>query len=96
MAKVMSYRHCTLIKSCEPESRRVMVSFIPEMLAQVGRALKLKQEDNTWEDGWIVENVGARVEEDSLPDSHKAIKQHRKATGDALPRFQPKTDEQDE
>ena len=76
------------------QSRKVMVSYIPETFAQVGSVIKLRQDDNTWEDGWIVESVGARVEEANLPDSHKAIKQHRKATGDFLPKTPPKTDEE--
>ncbi len=93
MAKTATYRQCTLYKPCGKQSRKVMVSYIPEKFAQVGGVLKLKQDDDTWDDGWIVEAVGARVEEADLPDPHKEIKSHRKATGDALPKMPPKTDE---
>ncbi|WP_164921247.1 hypothetical protein [Rhodopirellula baltica] len=41
-----------------------------------------------WVDGWVVESVGdVFVEDDQLPDSHKAIKKHRKSTGDSAPRL---------
>ena len=95
MSKTTSYRQCTLYKPCGKEARKVMVSHIPETFAQVGNVLKLKQEDSTWDDGWIVETVSVRIEDADLPNSRKAIKQHRKATGDALPKIAAKTDEGD-
>jgi hypothetical protein len=36
---------------------KVMVTWIPSGYAQVGRNLKLKKEDNTWETGWKVMEV---------------------------------------
>ena len=65
--QVPSYRQCTLYKPCGEEARKVMVSHIPETFAQVGNVLKLKQEDNTWEDGWIVESVGVRIADKNCP-----------------------------
>ena len=51
--------------------------------------LRLKDDNDGWIDGWVVECVGdVIVEGDQLPDSHKAIKNHRKATGDSTPRLQ--------
>jgi len=63
-------------------------SYIPQEFAKVGRVLRLKDDNVGWVDGWVVESVGdVIVEGDQLPDSHKAIKNHRKSTGDSTPRL---------
>jgi hypothetical protein len=79
------YCQCRLTKKI-PTGQLELVSFIPEKFAVVDRILKLKNEDGQWEDGWRVHNVGSRVGEDLLPDTHADIKAHRRATGDALPK----------
>jgi hypothetical protein len=79
------YCQCRLIKLID-KGQLELVSYIPEKYAVVDRILKLKSEDGTWEDGWRVHHVGARVEERLLPDPHDDIKAHRRATGDALPK----------
>jgi len=61
-----------------------MVSYLPEKFAQKGRVLALKTEDGDWASGWRVEQVGPAVEDP--PDWRAAIRQHRKATGDSLPK----------
>jgi hypothetical protein len=63
------------------------VSFLPQQFAVVGRVLRLKQDDGTWQDGWVVANVhGQSVPPELLSDPHNAIKAHRKATGDSVSR----------
>jgi len=63
-------------------------SYIPQEFAKIGRVLRLKDDNVGWVDGWVVECVGdVIVEGDQLPDSHKAIKNHRKSTGDSTPRL---------
>lgn len=59
-------------------------TFLPSKFAVMGGVVKLRNEDGDWDDGWVVKSVGATVNEDFLPDSHKAIKEHRKKTGDSL------------
>jgi hypothetical protein len=62
-------------------------TYIPQQFAVIGRTLKLKGDDEIWVDGWVVERVGyTTVESDSVPDYRKAIRNHRKQTGDSLPR----------
>ena len=94
MSKTTSYRQCTLYRPCGNGARKVLVSHIPETFAQIGSVLKLKQDDDTWEDGWIVEEVGGKVDDVELPNARKAIRHHRKATGDALPKIAAKTDKE--
>ena len=49
--------------------------------------LKLRDDDGRWDDGWLVEQAGShRLGEAQLPDWHKEIKRHRKATGDSDPK----------
>lgn len=83
--KSIYYRQCQLVKK-EGVSTLNQVSWIPEKFAIMGKVLKLK-EGETWDDHWIVSSVGGtRRLEEHLPDSHKAIKGHRKNTGDSLPK----------
>lgn len=57
-------------------------------VAKVGRVLKLKDSDDRWVGGWIIETVGELiVEGDSVPDYSKAIRNHRKSAGDSTPRL---------
>ena len=84
MAKTIEYRQCTLRKTYAPSSSAVTVSFIPGKFAQCQRVLKLKLSDDSWDDGWVVEHVGASITDSQLPDTHAAIKSHRNATGDSL------------
>jgi len=60
------------------------VSYIPTKFAVVGSFLKLKDEKGNWTNGWEVLSVGEATPENLVPDSHDAIKAHRKRTGDAM------------
>lgn len=82
MARVVYYRHCRLVKPV-PTGELVVVSWIPEPFAQVGRVLKLKNA-KVWDDGWVVRAAGEnRLRGDQLPDFHELSKAHLRATGDA-------------
>ena len=86
MNRNTGYSQCTLRRQ-HAKGWIVTTSFIPQQYAKLGQMLKLKDDDGFWVDGWIVENVGISVLEASdLPDSHKAIKNHRKSTGDSIAR----------
>jgi hypothetical protein len=80
----MYYRQCRLEKPGEFFTSYT-VSYIPDKYAKVGNKLNLKI-DGIWSYGWIVKTACDKVHEDFLPDSHSAIKNHRKATGDSLPK----------
>jgi len=82
----MKYVQCELRRNGADGSERT-TSYIPQKFAKVGHVLRLKDDRDAWVDGWVVERVSsAIVEGDKIPDSHKAIKNHRKATGDSAPR----------
>lgn len=74
-------RQCRLQKG-----NTVQMSWIPEPYCVKGKVLKLREEDGTWSDGWLVVEAHSRRDERLLPDLHKEIRGHRKATGDSLPR----------
>jgi hypothetical protein len=62
-------------------------SWIPEQYAKVGKVLKLRDDNNVWTDGWVVQLASqTRLAEDMITDYHRDIKGHRKATGDSLPK----------
>ena len=55
---------------------------------KTGRVLKLKNEHDQWIDGWTVEFVGNTVVDAAdAPDYRKAIRRHRKSTGDSQRRL---------
>ena len=74
-----TYRQCVLQKQ-----NLEQVSFIPSKFAVVGKVIKIKDSNDNWDDGWVVMYAGQEVDEKSVPDSHDAIKAHRKKTGDAM------------
>ncbi|MEO9594366.1 hypothetical protein [Rhodopirellula bahusiensis] len=87
MSRNTKYVQCAMRRSIAGGSEQ-MTSFIPREFAKVGRVLRLRDDRVGWVDGWVVESVGdVVVEGDQLPDSHKAIKNHRKSTGDSAPRL---------
>ena len=86
MSKNVKYVQCELKRNVGDGSEQT-VSYIPQKFAKVGHVLRLKDDNDEWVDGWVVESAGSEiVEGDQIPDSHKAIKSHRKATGDSTPR----------
>lgn len=79
------YCQCHFVKTVGVE--RIMLSstaYIPEKFAQLGQKLKLKTDKGEWDDGWTVTIVGEPTE--IVPDVQKAIRTHRKRTGDSLPK----------
>ena len=86
MSKRTNYVQCTLTRTMTGTVER-MVSYIPKSFAEVGKVLKLRDDSNQWIDGWVVRFVGNEVvEHDKLPNVRKAVRQHRKSTGDYLPK----------
>ena len=83
MNKSVSYRQCTMRRPTG-EGSVTTTSYIPMQYAKLGRVLKLRGDDDAWVDGWVVESVGEGVLKASdLPDFRKAIRNHRKSTGDS-------------
>lgn len=78
------YRQCTLRKKLSEFSHAQQVSYIPEKYAEMGRTLKLKDEHDEWDDGWVVISAGEL--NSHPPDNHESIKNHRRNTGDSMPK----------
>jgi len=75
----VQYRHCSFEKD---NTKRV--GFIPHKFAVVGWTLRIREEDGTWSEGWVVTRAGPIMKD--VPDYHKVIRQHRRRTGDSLPK----------
>jgi hypothetical protein len=85
MGKQVYYRQCRMRKNYEAGNYSEQVSYIPESFCIKGKVLKLRGSDNKWDDGWVVVGVSSnKVLDESIPDVHKGIRGHRKATGDCL------------
>lgn len=78
----LEYRQCLLVKT-EKDSTSSLVTWIPNKFAILGKILKLR-EDDSWDDGWVVNEIFDSVNEKDLIDPHKIRKVHRSRTGDSL------------
>ena len=71
MARDVFYRQCRLVKRTQSGELQ-QVSWIPDKFAVVGMVLKLRAEDKTWDNGWIVKFAGLnRLSSDQVPDYHE-------------------------
>lgn len=61
------------------------VCCIPAKYAIVGKQVKIKK-DEEWDCGWVVAEVYNK--QSHAPDTNKAIRNHRRSTGDSLPKEQ--------
>jgi hypothetical protein len=87
MTRKMKYVQCEMLRVIDGGAVRT-TSYIPQQFAKLGKTLKLKDDNDEWSDGWVVHCVGDTVVEgDSVPDYRKAIRSHRKQTGDSAPRL---------
>lgn len=72
-------RQCRLYRHL-PEGRQTQVAWLPEKFAEVGRILKLKDND-VWEDGWVVSSIGtALVSDEIITERSQDYKNTRKAS----------------
>lgn len=77
------YRQCVLRRPIAGGHQQT-TSWLPLQFADVGRRLRLKDDDGNWEGGWEV--VAAGHTQDRPTSPHEQIKNHRRATGDSAPR----------
>lgn len=85
----MTYRQCTLFKETSPDSRSWEVAYVPEELAVVGQVLKIRRDSDEWDDGWVVNHVGATASRKALED--RVWLRHRRATDVASGTFRERT-----
>ena len=85
MTNKEEYTQCTMERTTENGGILRIVSFIPSQYAVLGKVLKLKDHAGEFLDGFKVVTVHSASTE-SPPDYRKAIRRHRDATGDSLPK----------
>ena len=87
MTRQTRYAQCLMRRKTEGGSV-CTTSYIPEQFAKLGRTLRLRDQHGNWVGGWVVEFVGASLTDAAdAPDHRKAIRNHRRATGDSQPRM---------
>lgn len=80
-----AYRQCLLRRST-PDGHVEQTAFIPECYAKEDEVLRIR-DNGEWVDGWVVATVYAwGPVTNALPDVRAGIRQHRKRTGDSLPK----------
>lgn len=55
-------------------------SWIPEQFAHVGNYVQLKNADGVWDNGWQIDEVGARAPENQVLENSRDWKHQRKAS----------------
>lgn len=83
MSDKVLYSQCLLQKESNSGFIKT-VAYIPSQFAKVDSYIKLKDEDGLWTDGWKVLSAGEPT--DHAPDYRKSIRNHRKLTGDSMPK----------
>lgn len=81
--KQIYYQQCVL---CKNNNNIKQISFIPDEFAVVGKKLKIKV-SGKWQEGWVVVEVFDWLVKDVTKfNVIKQIKDHKKSTGDSLPK----------
>ena len=78
-----TYTQCELERTGLSGAKSYQAAWITTGLAKVGNALKIR-EGSKWVDGWVV--TGVYKERIEPLDVQRSIRQHRKRTGDSLPK----------
>lgn len=77
----------TIYRQCEVRrGPAIRLTWLPAAYAVEGRVLRL-QDHGVWSDGWVVSMVYPDNERIVAPHPGGQIRQHRRQTGDALPRM---------
>jgi len=80
MSKEVFYKQCRLVKRLEASIKET-VTWIPEKFAVKGKYIKLKANDDEWEDGWLVRSVGdMKITNQHAERMHRQHRDHRKAS----------------
>ena len=65
------YYQCEMKKKINDTSYIVDVAWIPAKFAKIGKWVKIKQENGTWDDGWQITYVGAKQKEEIVKDRER-------------------------
>ena len=66
------------------------IAYIPDRNAKLNNLVSLRVHGR-WSTGWTVTKRYNTITREELPDVHDEVKQHRKNTGDSLPKKKPKS-----
>ena len=79
MTKKVYYHQCKMRKSTGTNSSIWDVAWIPEKFAKIGKHIRIKQENGTWDYDWEVMKVGdTKKEESRLIAGERDYKNQRK------------------
>ena len=74
------YHQCVLEKKLS-NGTKTTTTFLPKKYSQVGKVIKLKSNDGTWEDGWVVQQVSKdNFNSDYINVASREYLKHRKRT----------------
>lgn len=73
--KTKYYRQCVLQKG-----NTHTTSYIPEVYANVGSTLKLKNEHDQWDNGWVVTKAGEKIDAEYVETNERNYMRQRKAS----------------
>jgi hypothetical protein len=73
--KSETYTQCALKKKGQAD-----VAWIPTKFANKGNYIKLKQDDGSWDDGWLVEEIYTQQDAQYLIEHARDYKNTRKAS----------------
>lgn len=71
----MMYVQCTLQKE-----NKIDTSWVEEKFAVVGKKVRVKNESEVWEDGWIVTETYGKITAEQAKQMKDLYKHHRKGT----------------
>jgi len=78
-AKMEFYVQCELKKQVE-NGFVYDIAWIPEKFATIGKQIKIKQEDDTWDCGWAVVKTYSRIEADKIEGCERDYLKQRKVS----------------
>ena len=59
------YRQCRLVKKIR-DGETIQTSYIPAEFAKLGRIVKIREDDGSWDDGWVIRIVGGALSQEQL------------------------------
>lgn len=74
------YRQCSMRRKIAEDIYKLHVAWIPDKHAKVGKYIKIKLDDGTWEDGWEITAVWTKKDAKFVEDGERDYKKQRKAS----------------
>jgi hypothetical protein len=67
-------------KPTDKDSYKLDVAWIPAKFAKVGKYVKIKQEDGSWDNGWEITSVGSKRKAEYVESNERDYLKQRKAS----------------